>query len=297
MIQNPGEPSRQVADGPISACPACGGTFARCRKDWLFRCDRCQLLTSTLQAAPTHVLNEAARHDALETLRRANFREILDVLERRGLRRDARVLDVGCGHGWFLEQAALRGLRATGIDPDAAVAKIARTRSSSVLVGSFPGTLDPDDRFDAVVFNDVLEHLPDLPDVLAAAKTHLKPKGFLVVNLPLATGIFYRLASCLDRIGYSAPLERLWQVNFPSPHRFYFTARQVAQIAGRAGFRELERMALPSLDFRGLWRRLCFDRSRNLLSSLWMWPVLVAILPLLWVLPNDVGAHIFVRQE
>ena len=277
-------------------CPVCGGIFRQHRPEWLFRCDGCRLLASNLLPTLNRgngSLDESARYDALHDLRHANFETILDAIEHCGLPRGARLLDVGCGHGWLLEQAALRGLHPVGVEPDVAIADIARTRCTSVLVGVFPDVLDVRDSFDVLTFNDVLEHLPDVRAAIAASKAHLKPRGLLVLNLPLATGIFYRVATLLDRIGYRGPLVRLWQVDFPSPHLFYFTAPQLAQIAANLGLREVVRTSLPSLDLRGLWRRLRYDRSRGLLSCLLMWPVLAALMPILRALPNDIGLQVF----
>jgi SAM-dependent methyltransferase len=281
-------------------CPACGGKFRQHRPAWLFQCDSCRLLASNLVPAfnrGNESLDEDARYDALHDLRHANFETILDVIERCGLPRGARLLDVGCGHGWLLEQAASRGLHPVGIEPDVTIAGIAGTRCSSVLVGVFPDVLDPNDRFDVLTFNDVLEHLPDIRAAIAASKAHLLPRGFLVLNLPLATGIFYRIATFLERIGFTGPLERLWQVNFPSPHLFYFTAPHLVRIAANVGLREVVRTSLPSLDVRGLWRRLRYDKSRSLLSCLLMWPVLAALVPILRVLPNDIGLQVFVSDS
>jgi SAM-dependent methyltransferase len=232
----------------------------------------------------------------LRDLRSANFGRILDVLQQCGLRQGARLLDVGCGHGWFLALAQLRGLRPTGVEPDLAMADIARTRCSSVVVGSFPEAIESDEKFEALTFNDVLEHLPDVTAAIAAARAHLMPEGLLVLNLPLATGIFYRTAAFLDRLGYAAPLERLWQVNFPSPHCYYFTAPQLAKIAIDMGFREIVRMPLPSLSLSGLWKRLRYDKSRGVLSCLLMWPMLALLVPLLRYLPNDIGLQVFIAD-
>jgi 2-polyprenyl-3-methyl-5-hydroxy-6-metoxy-1,4-benzoquinol methylase len=53
--------------------------------------------------------------------------------------RGLEVLDVGAGHGWFLEAAALAGARAEGIEPDEVIAELTRARGLHVTTGYFPG--------------------------------------------------------------------------------------------------------------------------------------------------------------
>jgi SAM-dependent methyltransferase len=277
-------------------CPVCDGGFAAQRYPWLRSCVACGFLSSTLDIrvnADNVPLDEDRRADALKALRMETFAIVLDALAAVGLARSASILDVGCAHGWFIQQAAARGYRAIGIEPDRAMAMLARGQGADVRIGLFPDALVAGETFDAVTFNDVLEHLPDVAAAIAAVRAHLTPGGFLVVNIPLASGFFYRLADALDRIGYRAPFERMWQFGFASPHRSYFTERQLIALAGRHGFAVAARQSLPSLRISGLWQRLRYDSSRSVVWALLMWPALVVMSPFIRLLPHDIGLLIF----
>jgi 2-polyprenyl-3-methyl-5-hydroxy-6-metoxy-1,4-benzoquinol methylase len=101
--------------------------------------------------------------------------KILDALTEAGLPPSSIILDVGYGHGWFLMVTAARGLQAVGIDPDAAICSMAQANGVDFRLGYFLGALDPTDRFDAVVFNDVFERLPD-PTSAAKVSAHVESR-------------------------------------------------------------------------------------------------------------------------
>jgi len=287
-----------IARARTATCTICGKETVSYRHDWLFRCQACGFLSSILDL---HVnssdlqINEQRREKALHGLRRKNFETILDRLAEAGLERPASILDVGCGHGWFLTSAAARGHESVGIEPDAVVAAMAEANGVSVRVGFFPNVVRPGETFDAIVFNDVFEHLPDLSVAMSEIGRILAPNGLLVINLPLATGVFYRIADTLDRMGYHGPFERMWQLDFPSPHRSYFSQNQLSEIARRYGFEECARYSLPSLRVDGLWERLRYDPNQSVFSAAAMWPLLALATPVLRFLPPDIGVQIFRR--
>ncbi len=273
--------------------------MARFRHDWLWQCPSCAFLGSTLVVrlnASASAIDEDARAEALQALRRGNFERVLDVLRDVGLAARGRILDVGCGHGWFVQAAAARGYVAIGLEPDDAIAATARRQGATVRSGFFPQALEPDERFDAIVFNDVFEHLPDPAGAMRAVRQRLTPGGIVLLNLPIATGIFYRVADLLDRVGIHGPFDRMWQRAFPSPHRSYFTQAQLVQLAGTCGFTERSRSSLPSLESSGLWARLRYDRTSNLAVAALLWAVLRVGLPILAVLPPDIGLQTFVAD-
>lgn len=98
-----------------------------------------------------------------------------------------RVLDVGCNTGAFGEavKTARPGTEVWGVEPDAGAAERAGQHLDRVLQGCFDPTLPlPEAHFHAIVFNDVLEHMPDPWAALNHAAPLLAPGGVVLASLP-----------------------------------------------------------------------------------------------------------------
>lgn len=239
--------------------------MVRTTASWCFRCPRCGTWASRLDVdinGVTHgALDEDLRETGLSTLRKSNGSTILDRLAAQGLSAGAAVLDVGSAHGWFVLAALARGWEAQGIEPDVAVADRARIDGVPVRHGFFPNVLDAGERFDAISFNDVLEHIPDVSAAVAASHHHLKPGGLLSVNIPTTSGLVFRLATLADRAGVHGLFRRLWQVGFPSPHVWYFDAAGLSALCAAHGLEVVRVERLPSITRGGLWERAHQDRK------------------------------------
>jgi 2-polyprenyl-3-methyl-5-hydroxy-6-metoxy-1,4-benzoquinol methylase len=125
-----------------------------------------------------------------------------------------RVLEVGCATGYFTKALSDRGCQVVGIEFDAEAAAVAEKWAERVVVGDLDaGTLWQElegERFDAITFGDVLEHLRDPMATLRAAVRTLKPSGIVAISVPnvahgdvriaLLKGAFpYRETGLLDR--------------------------------------------------------------------------------------------------
>ena len=280
-------------------CPACGAEMAERLAPWLRHCRACGLWRSRLadndRLQAGAALDETRRVAALEGLRRANHRRLLAALRAAGPLAGLRLLDVGCAYGWFLEEARAAGMDGVGLEPDVSIAAQAAARGLHVRVGYFPEDLGEDERFDVVVFNDVLEHLYELDAALGACRRLLDPGGRVAVSAPDSGGALFRLAGVLARCRRPALLERLWQKGYPSPHLSYFGRRSLPRLMARHGFALESSQPLPSLRWRGLWQRLHFDR-RPSAASLVSFAGLAAALPVLvWLLPSDQLLHVYRR--
>jgi 2-polyprenyl-3-methyl-5-hydroxy-6-metoxy-1,4-benzoquinol methylase len=97
-----------------------------------------------------------------------------------------RVLDVGCHTGAFgLAVKRKCGGEVWGIEPVAETAEVAAKVLDRVFNDFFSAALPlPDHYFDAIVFNDVLEHMPDPWAALKLAAGKLKPSGSVIVSIP-----------------------------------------------------------------------------------------------------------------
>ena len=282
-------------------CPVCDSALAETTLNWLYRCPACGLERSTLDITINDtqredMIDEDEREQALRPLRLETFRTIIGVLQSVVPLQDKELLDVGCAHGWFLDEAKAAGAVTHGIEPEAGIIERMDANDHKIWHGFFPDDLSAKELFDVITFNDVLEHLPDVRGCLKACHARLNPGGCLLVNLPDRNGFFYRLARILMAVGIRGPFERLWQKNFKSPHLSYFNAGNLKQLAEREGFTEVKRFSLPSVQFKGLWSRIRYDRSVSLVKALFLWLCVLFALPLLNLFPADINVQIFRKR-
>ena len=100
----------------------------------------------------------------------------------------SRVLDVGCSRGDMAAALKERGCRVTGVEMDPDAAAVAEKVCERVIVGDLdllelPALLGSE-KFDVVLFGDVLEHLKYPQRVLGMARQVLSPEGFIGVSVP-----------------------------------------------------------------------------------------------------------------
>lgn len=125
------------------------------------------------------------------TERRAQ--EIVGLIQKLGLQ-NPRILDLGCGRGWFTERLTEFG-ETHGIDlsPEAIAAARARRLDINYTVGNIYDAPLPKNYFDVVVSQEVIAHVEDQPQYLDRAVEVLKPGGYLIIT----TGNKY----VIDRLG------------------------------------------------------------------------------------------------
>ncbi|MFB0904088.1 MAG: class I SAM-dependent methyltransferase [Nonlabens sp.] len=98
-----------------------------------------------------------------------------------------KILDVGCGNGAFADALKdITNAEVWGIEYMEDQAKIALGKLDKVFSGSCENFLDelPDNYFDAIYFNDVLEHLVDPYMVLNKIKNKLTNNGVVISSVP-----------------------------------------------------------------------------------------------------------------
>ncbi|MDQ8043164.1 MAG: class I SAM-dependent methyltransferase [Solirubrobacteraceae bacterium] len=258
-----GATTQDLSHEPLAGrpCLVCAAPVRLRVAAWTAQCPSCGTWRSDLEpeieSASLHrAIDTGARSEGLRELRERNNRRILDEIAALQPLEGKRLIDVGSAHGWFLEAAATRGLDAAGIEPEDAIAEHARAAGHRVRSGYFPAVLEPGEQADVITFNDVLEHIPDVDETLRACAQTLRPGGVLSINIPSATGLGYRVATLLGRLGVKGPYERFWQYGLPSPHAHYFTPEALATLVRRHGLILRRTVPLSSVQRRGLWARL-----------------------------------------
>ncbi|MEA2443652.1 MAG: hypothetical protein QOJ12_944 [Thermoleophilales bacterium] len=162
----------------------------------LYRCDECGTVQqpSLPAGAELHDLYREMSDEAYldeAAGRRETANRLLDMIGR--YRAGGRLLDVGCGHGLLVDEAARRGWSATGLELSSSAARYARERLSLDVREQ---TLDDHDGgpYDALILADVIEHLDDPRGAIARCRDLLAPDGVLCIVTPDPASATARLA-------------------------------------------------------------------------------------------------------
>lgn len=180
--------------GPVVRCRRCGLVYVSPRR----RCQALILDGPVLGDQPAHLRwsrnlgdiesswelpllrNREAEYAAL----RLNSEDVLSRLSRL-IGKAGRLLDFGCGGGFFLGTAKELGWEAYGLEPLAGHAVYARARfgvrvvTDTLRENSFPMAF-----FDAITALQVFEHLPDPLGDLQKLTQFLKPGGAILIEVP-----------------------------------------------------------------------------------------------------------------
>ena len=114
------------------------------------------------------------------------------IVERLNLDPDKiRLLDVGCGAGYFLSYLKEQGVQAKGLDANPNTVRYCNERGLHVESGDVAG--EPDGEYDVIVLFDVLEHLLDPVSVMQEVAKKLKPKGYVVAFTTNIHSVSYEL--------------------------------------------------------------------------------------------------------
>jgi SAM-dependent methyltransferase len=145
-------------------------------------CDTCGLVRSDPVASEDFLasLYESSSFDyssEVESIQ-ATYGRALGWLEARSRQRKA-LLEIGCGNGFFLQQARRRGWEEVrGVEPSAdALAKAAPELDGAIVQDVMRRGLFAPESFDAVCLFQVLDHIPDPLGLLEECRTVLRPGG------------------------------------------------------------------------------------------------------------------------
>jgi SAM-dependent methyltransferase len=223
-------------------CPLCSGNacppVAREAGWQYYRCRRCGLVFLHPQPSELFLTQHYQHYLPTEAPAVASWRRLMwpvmmrsaALIEER-FSLPGRLLDVGCGYGFFLELMARRGWRVEGIEIASTGCSYARdTLGLEVSAQPLPRTDWPAARFHVITLFYVIEHLAAPWVVLGEARRLLRPGGLLLLRWPHTTPLVRLLKPWAESL-------KLYQA--PS-HLFDFSPRTITRLLTDLGFREIQ---------------------------------------------------------
>ncbi len=150
-----------------------------------------------------------------------------------------RLLDMGCGNGYWVGEMSALGMKCVGIDASQQGIAVARqahpdARFECMLFPDSPCETLGEQAFDVVVSTEVVEHLYDPRQWARAAFSALKPGGCLICSTPYH-GYLKNLA-----LGVTGKLERHFTALWDGGHIKFWSRKTLTQLLEEAGFRDIQ---------------------------------------------------------
>jgi len=115
----------------------------------------------------------------------AIYDEKLDTMKRYVKSKTKKILDIGCGPGFFLKRSKHYKWDVFGIEPSQIAAEYAEKHGIPVVKDFFQNLdLQKLGKFNAIYMHDVLEHSSDPSEILKNCNTLLKNNGIIVIETP-----------------------------------------------------------------------------------------------------------------
>ncbi|MBY9005689.1 MAG: class I SAM-dependent methyltransferase [Candidatus Lokiarchaeota archaeon] len=152
-----------------------------------------------------------------------HFIRILKTIER--FKKTGKILDIGSGIGLFLYIAKIRNWQEYGIEisnfaSNFALKKLKLNVSNTNNLSTFP-----DNYFDVIILNHVLEHIETPLVILNSVEKKLKGDGLLFIGVPNIYGILPKF------------MKDDWNLLQPYQHIYQFTPKSLKLLLRKFGFK------------------------------------------------------------
>lgn len=149
----------------------------------------------------------------------------------------SKVLEIGCCNGAF-RQLCSKSCEYWGVEPFEKAAEIAKTKLDKVLIGFYDEVEKqiPDNYFDLVIANDVIEHMEKPWDFLQLLKNKMTENAFLVLSIPNVR-YFGNLKELLIKKDWEYKSDGILDIT----HLRFFTEKSIIRLLNESGFK-IEKM-------------------------------------------------------
>lgn len=276
----------------LNCCPICRGVhlaplfetvdhFASGEKFDIFQCDSCgfrftqnfpdQRDMGKYYESDEYVSHSNTKkgvvHHIYHIARSVMLKKKRAIVEQATKLTTGRILDIGCGTGFFLNEMQTNKWVCEGVEVSTHAAKYAR-ENFGLNIHTSLNQIDTKDQFDVITLWHVLEHLQNLPETFAQLRMLLKPDGVLVVALPNCTSYDAEIYQN-DWAAYDVP-RHLWHF---SPDTFNHLVNREGFLITNLAPMPLDAYYVSMLSEKNLGRKFSFARglatgTKALLSSI-----------------------------
>ncbi len=153
-------------------------------------CEHCFLTQAALYQQPENIFGEYQYFSSYSASWLAHCKAYVDmIIPRLKLTGGSQVLEVACNDGYLLQYFQPYGIPARGVEPAENVAAEARRKEIDVRCCFFGAETareiaSEDGKYDLVIGNNVLAHVPDINSFAAGLAAVLKPEGTITMEFP-----------------------------------------------------------------------------------------------------------------
>lgn len=193
---------------------------------YLVQCQHCSFVFArqipTAQELNDHYSKTYSREDYLSPITVKRYHELLDQFEP--FRKTNKLLDVGCGVGYFLEVARERGWEVYGTEFTDESMKINRDKGFNMHQGPLNAGNYPPQSFDVVTSFEVIEHINNPAEEMNHISTVLRQGGLFYCTTPNFNSLSRH------------QLKGQWNVIVYPEHLSYYTPKSMHFLMQQHGF-------------------------------------------------------------
>jgi len=157
------------------------------------------------------------------------YDEKINILNKYVKSKNKKILDIGCGPGFFLRRSKYHGWKTLGIEPSEIAANYAEKQKIPVIKDFFQNVdLKKLDKFNTIYMHDVLEHDSNPIELLKNCHNLLKKNGIIIIESPNDYNPLQMIVQkALKKSEY-------WLV--PPQHINYFNFESLSKLLKKLGF-------------------------------------------------------------
>ncbi len=158
----------------------------------------------------------------------------LHIIKR--YKKNGKLLDIGCGWGYFLNLARKNGFKVEGIDISKYAVNYARKhfnikiKNSSILETSYKK-----ETFDVVTSWDFIEHIDNPQKFISIVFKILKENGIFCLETPNVNGLLFKLAHIIYFLSFDKIDFAIKELFYPL-HLIYFSTKTIKNLLNTGGF-------------------------------------------------------------